>query len=64
MKDQTAIKEATKLLDEYCEGCFLKAHYRHVYGRKRAHQFCIHRCSIGKELKALGSMLGGEREDE
>ncbi|TDQ41467.1 zinc-finger domain-containing protein [Aureibacillus halotolerans] len=62
MKQKSAIVEVGKLLDEYCEGCFLKTHNKKRMGKRSAHQFCIQNCTVGQQLKALGSIL--ENEDK
>ncbi|RSK27321.1 zinc-finger domain-containing protein [Bacillus sp. HMF5848] len=45
------------LLDTYCEGCFLKKHFRKEFGKANAQAFCINKCTIGEKLKEYGNKL-------
>ncbi|AEH53293.1 hypothetical protein B4098_0005 [Heyndrickxia coagulans] len=57
MERKQLIREVDKILKTYCEGCFLKSHFRKTRGKKYAHQFCIRQCTVGEQLKKYGDRL-------
>lgn len=57
MNKSTVMNEIDELMDTYCEGCFLKSLIRKEQGKKAAHRFCIQQCTVGEQLRFLGSEL-------
>ncbi|WP_110927677.1 zinc-finger domain-containing protein [Bacillus massiliglaciei] len=58
MEDRRRVfKEVEEVLDHYCQGCFVKKHFRKEKGKTYAHQFCISECTVGAKLKELGNAL-------
>ncbi len=51
------IQDIDELIDRYCEGCFLKKQLREERGKSGAHKFCITGCTVGEQLKFLGTEL-------
>ncbi|MBO0994809.1 zinc-finger domain-containing protein [Bacillus sp. SD088] len=51
------LKEMNDVMETYCEGCFLKSHFRQTYGKNYAHRFCIQNCTVGEELQKIGQVL-------
>ncbi|MBS4176625.1 zinc-finger domain-containing protein [Lederbergia citrea] len=60
MNRSKIIKEIDDLLSLYCEGCFLRLHFRKTYGNTHAHQFCIKECTVGENLQVKGKYLINE----
>lgn len=46
-----------ELLETYCEGCLIKNELRQKGGKTAAHRFCIDTCTVGDQLKFLGTEL-------
>ena len=57
MNKVMVMKDINKLLDIYCEGCYVKRQLIKERGKTGAHQFCISECTIGDQLKFLGSEI-------
>lgn len=57
MKNVQVINEIDYLLNTYCEGCFVQTLIRKEKGKTAAHGFCIHKCSVGEEIKLAGKKL-------
>lgn len=57
MKKTTVISEIDELLDTYCESCLVKKHLTDERGKAEAHKFCIRECTIGDQLRFLGSEM-------
>ena len=57
MKNTPVINKIDHLIDTYCDGCFIRTHFRKEKGKAEAHQFCIHQCTVGEEIKKLGNRL-------
>ncbi len=57
MERTKIFEEVDELISTYCEGCFIKAHFRKEKGKAYAHQFCIKKCTVGDKLKELGHLL-------
>ncbi|EWH21974.1 zinc-finger domain-containing protein [Bacillus haynesii] len=57
MDKKEIFKELTHLQDTYCEGCFIKKHFRKEYGKTYAHAFCISKCTVGEKLRIYGDVL-------
>lgn len=56
--DKTLVmNEIDTIIDNYCEGCFLKTALKKDKGKTSAHQFCITTCTIGDQLKFLGKEM-------
>lgn len=56
--DKTIVmSEINDILDAYCEGCFLKLQLTKDKGKTGAHKFCITDCTVGEQLKFLGSEM-------
>ena len=53
-------KQVDHLLNTYCQGCFLHKQLVADHGRRHAHKFCITNCTVGEQLKLMGSQLNGE----
>ena len=51
------IEEIDSILNTYCKDCFLKNQLNRDRGKASAHRFCIAGCTVGDELKFLGSQL-------
>jgi hypothetical protein len=49
--------EIDTVIDTYCSGCFLKRQLAKDKGKTAAHRFCIDGCTVGDQLKFLGSQL-------
>ncbi len=60
MKNSQIINEIDQLLENYCEGCFVKKQLRKEKGKSMAHQFCINECTVGEEIKEAGNKLYGK----
>jgi hypothetical protein len=50
-------KEVEQLMKQYCDGCFLYQHIKTEQGKRRAHRFCITKCTVGERIKSYGSRL-------
>ncbi|MDA1475403.1 zinc-finger domain-containing protein [Bacillus changyiensis] len=57
MDKKEIFKELTDLQDSYCEGCFIKKHFRKEHGKTYAHTFCITKCTVGEKLRTFGEVL-------
>ena len=57
LKREVVFTEIEKLMIDYCQDCFLYKHNREEKGRCSAHRFCITNCTVGEEIKKLGSKL-------
>ncbi|MBY0221022.1 MULTISPECIES: zinc-finger domain-containing protein [Sporosarcina] len=57
MNKVMVMKDINQLLDIYCEGCYVKRQLIKERGKTGAHQFCISECTIGDQLKFLGSEI-------
>ena len=57
MKKTSVITEIDELLDLYCEGCLVKKHLTQERGKTEAHKFCIEECTVGEQLRFLGSEM-------
>ncbi|EGQ27641.1 hypothetical protein HMPREF9372_0387 [Sporosarcina newyorkensis 2681] len=57
MNKVMVMKDINQLLDIYCEGCYVKRQLIKERGKTGAHQFCISQCTIGDQLKFLGSEI-------
>ncbi|WP_431312518.1 zinc-finger domain-containing protein [Sporosarcina jeotgali] len=53
----TVITEIDELLDMYCEGCLVKKQLTQERGKTEAHKFCIRECTVGDQLRFLGSEM-------
>ncbi|RXK19456.1 zinc-finger domain-containing protein [Macrococcus sp. DPC7161] len=42
---------------KYCDHCALKAYHLKLKNKHYAHHYCIKKCSIGIEIKQLGTAL-------
>jgi Zinc-finger len=51
------VVKVNELLDTYCNECLLKAHFRKEHGKRKAHRFCIEKCTVGEQLKQFGEQL-------
>ena len=51
------LEHLDRLLDTYCDGCFLFQHHKRENGRNYAHRFCIKHCTVGQQLKKIGESL-------
>jgi hypothetical protein len=49
--------EIDTVIETYCSGCFLKRQLAKDKGKTAAHRFCIDGCTVGDQLKFLGSQL-------
>ncbi|MBM7716419.1 zinc-finger domain-containing protein [Siminovitchia sp. FSL H7-0308] len=56
------IKEIDEILQQYCNDCFLKKHFRKAYSKTYAHQFCINQCTVGSSLREKGKELVNTEE--
>lgn len=54
---QELLDEIDRILKTYCEGCFLFQQFKNDHGRRYAHSFCIHQCTVGMKLKEIGQKL-------
>ncbi|RHW42285.1 zinc-finger domain-containing protein [Neobacillus notoginsengisoli] len=50
------------LFSEYCEGCFLQKVNSDEGGKRKSHKFCISKCTVGGEIRELGSKLTGKKK--
>jgi hypothetical protein len=57
MERSIIMKEIDELITQYCDGCFLRAHFRKEYNQTFAHQFCIKQCTVGENLQEKGKDL-------
>lgn len=57
MDNNEIIKNIDYLLNTYCNGCFVRTHLRKEKGKTSAHDFCIHFCTVGEEIKRFGDKL-------
>ncbi|GEN83659.1 zinc-finger domain-containing protein [Sporosarcina luteola] len=57
MDKLTVMNEINEVLDTYCEGCFVKRQLVSDIGKTGAHHFCIRTCTIGEQLRFLGSEM-------
>ncbi|SIT66171.1 zinc-finger domain-containing protein [Edaphobacillus lindanitolerans] len=57
MNKVNLIQDIDELLDRYCDGCFLKKQLREDHGKAAAHKFCIDGCTVGEQLRFLGTEL-------
>lgn len=57
MDKVTVIKEIDEIVENYCEGCFVKNQLRKDRGKSGAHRFCIESCTVGEQLHFLGEEL-------
>ncbi|MFJ7972532.1 zinc-finger domain-containing protein [Psychrobacillus sp. NPDC096389] len=57
MKNTQIINEIDHILQKYCDGCFVRTQLRKEKGKTVAHQFCIHGCTVGEEIKQKGEKL-------
>ncbi|HJH11579.1 MAG TPA: zinc-finger domain-containing protein [Metalysinibacillus jejuensis] len=51
------VAQIDHLHDTYCRDCPVKQALREERGKKGAHDFCIHTCSVGKKIQQLGGHL-------
>ncbi|MCM3766634.1 zinc-finger domain-containing protein [Neobacillus niacini] len=49
--------QVERLMNQYCEGCFLHRQIKKDQGRRTAHRFCITQCTIGEEIQHYGKKL-------
>ncbi|MGV3194786.1 zinc-finger domain-containing protein [Staphylococcus rostri] len=54
---RVAIATIDSLMADYCSQCLIKSHLRKEESKTAAHHFCIHSCSIGQRIQALGKQL-------
>ena len=57
MSKTTVISEIDEILDMYFEGCLVKKHLTEERGKPEAHKFCIRECTVGDQLRFLGSEM-------
>lgn len=57
MKKAAIISDIDEVLDQYCEGCLVKKSLTQDRGKAEAHKFCIQQCTVGDQLRFLGSEL-------
>ncbi|WP_455663152.1 zinc-finger domain-containing protein [Pradoshia sp.] len=57
---KNTFRQVDRLLNTYCEGCFLHKQLVTDHGRRHAHRFCITKCTVGEQLKMMGSQLNEE----
>jgi len=57
LKKLTVIREIDEMLETYCDGCFIKRELKSNGGKTVAHRFCITQCTVGEQLRFLGSEL-------
>ncbi|OCA91533.1 hypothetical protein A8F94_03025 [Bacillus sp. FJAT-27225] len=60
MDRKLIFNEINALLAGYCDGCFLQKQNMNDAGRRKSHKFCISQCTVGAQLKSLGSQLSGK----
>ena len=53
-----------KLLNNYCNGCFLYKQNRKDKGRTYAHRFCISHCTVGEKIRQCGEKLNHDDLNE
>ncbi|CEG27577.1 zinc-finger domain-containing protein [Bacillus sp. B-jedd] len=58
------LHEINCLISGYCEGCLLQKHHADESGKRKSHKFCISKCTVGGQIKELGSRLTGKRKTE
>ena len=51
------MNEIDGILDDYCDGCFLKTQLSKDKGKSGSHKFCISLCTIGEQLQFLGQEM-------
>jgi hypothetical protein len=51
------LNQVERIMQQYCEGCFLHRHLKKEGGRRAAHQFCISQCTVGEKLQEYGKKL-------
>jgi len=51
------IEEIDSVMDTFCKDCFLKNQLTKDKGKASSHRFCIEGCTVGDQLKFLGSQL-------
>ncbi|HSI67396.1 MAG TPA: zinc-finger domain-containing protein [Planococcus sp. (in: firmicutes)] len=57
MNKLSIINEIDHMMENYCEGCFIKKQLRKDKSKGAAHRFCIETCTVGSQLKFLGNEL-------
>nr|WP_066369199.1 zinc-finger domain-containing protein [Neobacillus fumarioli] len=57
MMRKELLNQVEKIMQQYCEGCFLHKYLKKEHGRRYAHQFCISQCTVGENLKEYGEKL-------
>ncbi|MED1673947.1 zinc-finger domain-containing protein [Pallidibacillus thermolactis] len=62
--DKQLLDDLDTLLKNYCDGCFLARHFRKEKGKRYAHNFCIHECTVGLEIKKIGERLSGNHTNK
>jgi hypothetical protein len=50
------------LMKSYCDGCFVFDHYKKEKSRRYAHNFCIHQCTVGEQIKNIGDRLSNKEQ--
>lgn len=51
------LDKINNLEEKYCRDCILKILNRQQGSKTTAHNFCIHECSVGKQIRAHGNNL-------
>lgn len=57
MKRKKIYEQMEDLMVTYCHGCLLYKHHKEEKGRTFAHRFCITKCTVGEQIKQIGSKL-------
>ncbi|HSP22446.1 MAG TPA: zinc-finger domain-containing protein [Planococcus sp. (in: firmicutes)] len=57
MDKLSIINEIDGMMEDFCEGCFVRKQIRKEQGKTAAHRFCISNCSVGSQLQFLGNEL-------
>ncbi|MGM9927855.1 MAG: zinc-finger domain-containing protein [Bacillus sp. (in: firmicutes)] len=60
MKKKEERKALLRHLEEKlqtCSGCFLYQHHKKENGRTKAHHYCVASCTVGHQLKEIGTKL-------
>ncbi|WP_277584317.1 zinc-finger domain-containing protein [Psychrobacillus antarcticus] len=57
MKNTQLINKIDELLDTYCDGCFVRKQLRKESGKTIAYRFCLEQCTVGENIKQIGSQL-------
>lgn len=57
MDRKQIVMEVGGLLDKYCNGCFLKKHYKDSFSKNYAQKFCITKCTVGEQIRNYGELL-------